>query len=102
MAIDVNSSFSVENGLSFNDAVFMFEGTDSPEVALADASIIVGSIYISYVGAAVVGVFQKTNQSPLTYIKFGASAGGDIDGGVPEDTYYANSAIIDGGTPNVF
>lgn len=100
MAIDVNKSFSIDNGLSFNDSVYIFEGEEDPSVALASSDVVTGSVYINYSNGINLGMYQKTQHSPLTYVKFGEGGSPSedlhIDGGFA-NSVYLNTQVIDGG-----
>ena len=92
--MDLDRAHTVKNGISLSGKLNIFEGSDLPENALADAGI--GSIYIKYGGTGEVGTYQKTGHNPLTFINLNASGGGDIDGG-DANTTYSTDDILDGG-----
>lgn len=91
--MSLNRAYEIKNGLSLGGHLNIFEGTDTPEIALSAAPV--GSIYIRYEINSV-STYQKTNDVPLQYSSFIADI---IDGG-SADSSLANKQIqaIDGGT----
>jgi hypothetical protein len=65
--MDITKAFTVDNGISLNDLVVVFEGTTTPEAMCNDNTVPIGSLYIKYAGSGDIDLYQKL--SSTTYNK---------------------------------
>ena len=61
--VDIEKSMSIESGMSFDDHVGMFYGTDNPTLTFIGnvTEAPVGSIYVSKVNGTATNIFQRWN-----------------------------------------
>jgi hypothetical protein len=61
--MDITKAFTVDNGISLNDSVVVFEGTLIPETMCNDTTIPIGSLYIKYAGSGNIDLYQKLSST---------------------------------------
>lgn len=61
--MNVTKAFTVDNGISFNDFVAIFEGIESPEIICLNNNIPNGSLYIKYSGIGDIDFYQKISSN---------------------------------------
>lgn len=99
--VNLENAFVVEDGLSLSDEVFIFSGSEAPEVALENAPK--GSLYLQATPSAV--LLAQKGATEVTV--FGSGSGGgevtNIDGGHPDSVYGGiGMSPINGGAPDSF